>query len=1317
MRLRDILCFLIFSCALQAQTVSINGTTYASITAAVSAASNGDVIDITGTHNENLSWNDKNLTIRGTNPATDIIDGGGTDSVFNFSVPASGILNITLENISITNGGGVTRGGGVFYDVGPSGSGTLTLNNVIVQSNSATNEGGGIATLGGSLTLNNCSFLSNTSINDGGGIIVTSKNDQAIDININNSLFQGNSGRNGGGIYLNGNGGTTSTQDVDIVNSTFFGNSATSPSGGGGGGAIWSKAKNDDPNVTLTLVHVTLDNNSHASSAKNGLAFSASNSWTNIDIYNSLILNGDDLNQKAIKWGNSKVSNVVNTIFGGIIDGNTNVDGVTANSILNDGTKNNTTNVTRTSAGLATTLSSSGGSNQVLTIPASSIPEDYCTVATGATIPNTDQRGYYRVGTYDAGAYEVDGADPTGPTVFIETTYYSSIANAIAASSNGDIVLISGTHSENLSWNNKNITLRGTDPSSDIIDGGTSGQVISMFGGTAQEVTFENLTLKNGAQTGNGGAIYYDIGSGGTSGTITLTRCIIEDNTATSNGGAIAMLGGNLTINNCIIRNNTATANAGGIMFANKGVTVTTMNITNTLIQGNSGPNGGGIYINANVTTRDIDINITNTTIASNTATSGGSGDAGGGAIWSKAANNSSNVDLSLVHVTTYGNSHTGSDGKNGISCTGGGTAFTNFSIYNSILAGTDDLTQKAVNWVKAKPIDIVNSILGGLNAAGTDVDGVNANTFLDDGAKNNQKGRTATQAGLTGTLTDKGGFSNVIPITESSAADDFCSVATGITLPTSDQRGFARGTPPDAGAFEYNSSVTWSGATNTDWATSSNWDYGVPVEGQDVTIADMTNAPVISSATSITLNDLNITEPDGLTINSGGSLIVNGSSSGDLNYVRTLDTDNWYLVSSPVIGQDIDAFALSENLEEGTGNLFGLAPYNNDGTDWEYYIGGSSGSGAFTPGKGYSVLLDAPSNIMFTGNMPTSDYTSLTLTDNSGASGNGFNLMGNPYPSYIALNNSANGSANLLDNNASLLAQETVWLWNQDTSSYDIYNQATGAFHIAPGQGFFVLANGNSSSFAITEAMQSHQSDTFQRNSTTNPQVELVVSNNSFERSTKLFYIDGTTTDFDNGYDSSIFEGVDQDFIVYSHCADNVDSRNLGIQSLPPSGTENIGIPIGIKASSGTSLTFNTITSNIDDNMLIYLEDTSLGILTDLTNNNETYSVYLTEDMDGIGRFYLIVTPQVLSTVDNQLNNIGIFTTRDPNELKIIGVLNGKTEISIYNINGQKLLNTFIQSNDSINYISCPKMETGIYIAQLKNQDGQLTKKVIINN
>ena len=879
---------------------------------------------------------------------------------------------------------------------------------------------------------------------------------------------------------------------------------------------------------------------------------------------------------------------------------------------------------------------------------------------------------------------------------------YANISAAITAATDGDVILITGVHTESISFG-KSITLRGTDPTTDIIQAaatastdGTGSRVIYLGTGS-YSITIENLGIRHGNVTGPGGGIFADK----IKTSVTLNNLVIENNYATTTGGGVNLAGVITgTINNCTIQNNTAGSSGGGLTIVPNNNTAANSNylVDNSLFTGNSALNGGAINVNGNKDFGDdykIDATIQNSTIFNNSATSGTSG-SGGGAIWAKAAiwtddGSSTNTTLTLIHVTMDINSHT-SAAKNGLSFTG--DVDVDFEAYNSILINGTDTAQRAINFVNVNTVEVINCILGGLNSAPTG--------FLDTPAKNNVRGKKTGFAGLASSLSDEGGKTSVLTIGTNNNTDDYCTAATGITLPTTDQRGFLRNASPSAGAFEYYN--IWNG-TDSDWTNATNWADGVPIAGDLAQIKSASNMPTASIAIDVT----------NMIMDSGTSFITSSTFAGNISYTRNLPTDNWYLVSSPVIGQDMDAFVLAENLETGLGNNIGLAPFVNDGTDWSFYQSGTTGSGAFVDGKGYSVLLAAPGNITFSGTMPTSDYSALTLTDNSGGSGSAFNLMGNPYPSFIAMNNDANATNNILNINSSLLTEQTIWLWNQATGSYDILNQSTGAFHIAPGQGFFVKANSGSSTFAITEAMQSHQgSDSFQRNLTsTRPEINLVLTNGSLTRDTDIFYINGTTTGFDNGYDSSVFGGVASSFNVYTHAVANGEGRDLGIQSLPDSNFENMIVPVGVDASAGSNLAFTVEANNLPAGIDVYIEDTLEETFTKLNEENGSYAVLLDNDLNGIGRFYLHTTSQALGVVGLELNKVSVYTSSKDN-LRIAGVQNGTATVRLYNILGKEMLkSSFVGSG--VNDIKVNAIPVGIYIVKLTTENGTLNRKIII--
>lgn len=524
-------------------------------------------------------------------------------------------------------------------------------------------------------------------------------------------------------------------------------------------------------------------------------------------------------------------------------------------------------------------------------------------------------------------------------------------------------------------------------------------------------------------------------------------------------------------------------------------------------------------------------------------------------------------------------------------------------------------------------------------------------------------------------------------------------SIANSVTSSNWQASAFNGGSPGKV------SSTTWSGTTDNDWDTSTNWSAGVPISTSDILIPNsLTNYPTASGA--VTINTA--------TMNSGSSLIAQSTFAGTVTYNRSLATTNWYLTGAPVAGETIEDMISNNTFDTGSSSNIGLAPYDNSqavaADRWDYQTAASTGS--LTSGGGYSVKLASSGTLTFVGTMETDATVGVSITDGTGSSGNAFNLVGNPYPSYMAANTNADGTNNLLTINTASLTEETLWLWDESTSTYDQFNQAFSAFHIAPAQGFFVSSTG-SNTFNFTEAMQSHQgTDSFQRTTNTRPEINLVMTDGTDTRDADIFYIDGTTTGIDNGYDSSIFGGVGNSFAIYTHTVANGTGRNLGIQSLPDNNFENMIIPVGINATSGMDITISAGVFNLLAGIKVYLEDKNDGSFT-LLNSSSDFTTTLDSDLNGIGRFYLHTSSQVLSVDDINLENISIYTS-EPNNLRIVGIQSGTAQVSIFNILGAQIVKTSFEGN-GLNDVTLPNLRSGVYIVQLETENGKLNKKVII--
>lgn len=490
-----------------------------------------------------------------------------------------------------------------------------------------------------------------------------------------------------------------------------------------------------------------------------------------------------------------------------------------------------------------------------------------------------------------------------------------------------------------------------------------------------------------------------------------------------------------------------------------------------------------------------------------------------------------------------------------------------------------------------------------------------------------------------------------------------------------------------------------WTGTTNTDWTTNSNWSSSTtPTTSDDVVISSgLTNYPTAASA--VTVNTV--------TIASGASLIAEDDFTATVTYKRAIDfvsgnLNGWYLMSSPVSGETYNDTYVSNNDIASNNSNRGIATYNTANDSWIYLQ--ETGSGTFASGQGYSIKKESTSgNISFTGSLNTSnsgvDFVLATT-------GNRFNLIGNPYTSYI-------NSATFLNNESAISETKTIWVWNQtllDNGAYEV-KDVDDAMVIAPGQGFFVKANAAGGTFNFTETNQSHNTDTFQKTAETT-QIKLWITDGTIRNYNRFKYLDNSTTSFDVGFEGELFNGTPNSFAIYSELLES-DGKKYQLQSLPNTDYENMVIPIGVIASAGKEITFSAETINIPNGLKVYLEDRLINTFSVLDEFNNSYKITLTENLNGTGRFYLHTKSEALSTDDSTLQGISVFAINNT-KLRIAGIYSDKANIKMYSILGKKITeNTF--SSQGNTEIDLPNLNRGIYIVQITTEKGEVNKKIIL--
>ena len=489
---------------------------------------------------------------------------------------------------------------------------------------------------------------------------------------------------------------------------------------------------------------------------------------------------------------------------------------------------------------------------------------------------------------------------------------------------------------------------------------------------------------------------------------------------------------------------------------------------------------------------------------------------------------------------------------------------------------------------------------------------------------------------------------------------------------------------------------IKWEGGTSSDWDTASNWSSNmVPNSASEITIpSGLSNYPTAASAVTVSSVDMA----------AGTSLISTSTFSGTVKYTRTLATENWYLMSSPVVGETYDnAYVTANGIASGTQNTSsrGIALYTTSNDSWDYMQAGETAT--FSAGTGYSVKRSSAGDVSFTGTLNV-DNAGVDVVLSS--TGNRFNLLGNPYTSHIA-------SATFLANEGAVSETQTLWVWNQGSGSGAYEVKTLGdAMVIAPAQGFFVKANAAGGTFNFTESNQASSGGTFQRTDT-RPEIYLTISDQTDAREAKIYYIEDMTTGFDVGYEGELFNGVSNPLAIYTHLVADSEGKNYQVQSLPPNNYENMIIPVGINAEAGTAITIDAATNNFPSGINIYLEDKQDNSFA-LLEADSNFSFTPENNLSGIGRFYLHTTSGVLSADDFATNtNISIYTSSNDN-LRIAGVQNGTATVQLYNILGKEMLKSSFEGN-GVNDINLNNIPVGIYIVKLTTENGVLNRKIII--
>tara|TARA_B100000989_G_scaffold294676_1_gene274211 strand:+ start:8735 stop:11104 length:2370 start_codon:yes stop_codon:yes gene_type:complete len=568
-----------------------------------------------------------------------------------------------------------------------------------------------------------------------------------------------------------------------------------------------------------------------------------------------------------------------------------------------------------------------------------------------------------------------------------------------------------------------------------------------------------------------------------------------------------------------------------------------------------------------------------------------------------------------------------------------------------------------------------------------------------------------------------------------------------------------------DPGAWIGSNDVdTWKGSNNRSWGSAGSWASGnVPGDDEKVWIRkslatdpdqganNYNNAinyqlPAIGVAfNSGSINKINklfiyedaslrITKDGKLTVtgeitnngslkiesddNESGSLIAKSASQPTITFENYLVAGEWKLIGLPVAGEIVDD--IDDNLDT-QGGKSAIGFYDNDkagGAGWVTFDTGSTDANELNRLRGYEIKATQTGSVSFTGTMQTGfDGLGNPVTVNA-SPGSNWNLVGNPFPSYLRMNSFAgsDGGGNpnfdgatddFLSYNTAAIDDTAFAVYAWDGTSYDIYNNEndSGFNFIAPGAGFFVYAASNTN-VTFLESMQVHwgmagfHGSVAQGGSTTKKSKILIKMEDDYlSKKLRVKFDNNSTKSLDRGGDIRAFPFGESD--VYMQLLEGYEDVNFAYQSLPYNDMNDIIIPIGIRTPGGL-MKFTFVENTLPEYIDIYLEDTKNNSFTKLSKN---FEINFDKAYEGLGRFYLHFSDEIIPELPTD-NDLRIFKSSD-NDIVIMGSIGEKYKAKIYDYSGRLI------SEEYFTYKTFIKdLDSKVKILRIESKDGLTIKK-----
>jgi len=369
--------------------------------------------------------------------------------------------------------------------------------------------------------------------------------------------------------------------------------------------------------------------------------------------------------------------------------------------------------------------------------------------------------------------------------------------------------------------------------------------------------------------------------------------------------------------------------------------------------------------------------------------------------------------------------------------------------------------------------------------------------------------------------------------------------------------------------------------------------------------------------------------------------------------------------------------------------------------------------------GKGFSARISTTDGtVTFSGSL-TSGNTTVPLSD----AGDGWNCVGNPYPSAINMNTTASVANNFLKTNAidasNIDPNYCAYVWDDGSKTYQVLNNVPGnprdpgVSVFAPGQGFFVKANG-AGTIQFTTAMQVHNTSAVLK-STDVPwkSVALKATSTSTSSSVQVYFHEGMTKGLDPTYDAGLLRGTNG-LSVYTRLVDD-NGVDFAIQCLPELGADQMVIPVGLESKTGGEVRFSATTTSLPAGCSVYLEDRVAQTVTDLSDGKEMVAT-VSANTAGTGRFYMHMSKLTTGNALTPESGFKLKAYVSGENIEIYGNVSDKAKASLFDSKGSQL-GLYKLEEGNHNTIPATGLSSGVYILNVIDGKDAFTSKLMINS